>query len=322
MQNERQVYVDKVLTNVMLGFPQQDFIAEQVFPTLNVPDLTGLAYKLDESHLRAPSDTTRAALARANRVGMNVTQVSYGPLVEHSLEIPVTDGVMRNYDAPLVPETNATNVVTGQLLIDKEILVRNAVTDVNNYAAANKITLTGANQWSDPTSPLETRVNTAREAVKMGCGSYPNQVVMNKLVRDTLRQHNEVKNRLVGAVAVTNEQRDTILRDIFQVERIIIGDAVSSDQAENSTADGTKSRIWGDDVVMQYVTPAPAIETLTQGYLLRLNPKNATGNGSPLVGVDKWYEKEIKSTIIRATDFYVPWVFSQTAGYVFKDVLV
>ncbi len=320
MQDTSQGYFDQVLTNVFLKYPQNGFVAEEIFPTLNVPDLTGVAFKLDDSHMVNPGSSERAGFARAKRITSNLTSVAYGPLREHSLEEAVSDLVMRTYRTATVPETIATNNVSGQLLVEKEIAVRDHVTNLANYATGNKITLTGTSQWSDDTSPIEKQIDAARDAVRMGCGFYPNQVTMSRPVRDRLRLHPAIKARLEGAVAVTNEQRDAIIADIFQVDKLIMADAIVSDQATGAIG-GNKSRIWGDDVILQYVTAAPAIETLTNGYLLRLDPVNAQGNGSPLVGVDKWYEKEIKSTIVRASDFYLPWTVANTAAYLFKDVL-
>lgn len=320
MQDTSQIYVDQILTNIMLAFPNDGFAAEKLYPTLNVPDLTGLAFKLDESHMKAPVSSERTGLARANRVSFNLTSVGYGPLREHSLETYVTDQVMRLYKTPLVPETTATNVVSGQLMIEKEIAVRDQAVTAGNYAAGFTQTLAGANQWSDPTSPLEAPILAARRKVKLGCGNYPNKALINPDVRDALRVHNEIKARLAGAVAITDEQRDAIIRDIFKVDELIVADAVSSDQAEGSTVDGTKNWIWADDVVLTYVTPAPALETLSNGYLLRLSPEHAV-DGAPLVGVDKWYEQQRKTTFIRANDFYLPWTVANTAAYLFKDTL-
>lgn len=106
----------------------------------------------------------------------------------------------------------------------------------------------------------------------------------------------------------------------LQVDELLIGTAVESNQPSGSTTDGTKSWIWSDDLVLEYVTPAPALETLSFGYLLRLDPEHSV-EGSPLVGVDKWYEKARKSTFVRANDFYLPWTVANTAAYLFKDVL-
>jgi hypothetical protein len=141
MQDTALVYKDQILTNVFLKYPQQGFVAEELLPTLNVPDLTGVAFKLREEHLVAPIDSKRNGFARANRVDWSLDQVSYGPLQEHSLETGITDQVMRLYKAPLVPETRATGVVSGKLLIEKEIAVMQQVTTLANYPTANKTTL-------------------------------------------------------------------------------------------------------------------------------------------------------------------------------------
>jgi len=322
MQDNSQVYRDQILTNLFLAYPQQGYIAEEVLPTLNVPDLTGIAFKLDESHLKVPGNSKRAAFARATRVNFNLTSVSYGPLVEHSLEAGITDQIMRLYKAPLQPETNATNVVTGQLMNEKEIAVRDLVTTLANYPAGNKTTLVGTAQWSSDTvsDPVADSI-IARKAVKLGCGHDANVVIMNPDVRDRLRNHPVVKLRIQYSTKLTTAEMDAQIADLLGVERILIGSAVISNQAEESVTDGTKSFIWADDVVFAYVADVPALEQLSLGYLLRLNPEHSFNDNGSFVGVDKWYEQAKKATFIRGNDFYLPWQVAGTAGYLLKDVL-
>lgn len=320
MQDTQQVYKDEILTNVFLAYPQQGFIGELLLPTLPVPDLTGIAFKLDESHLTVPANSLRAAFSRANRVDFNLTTVSYGPLVEHSLEIGITDQIMRLYKEPLTPETNATNVVTGKLQNEKEIVIRDMLTTLANYPTGNKTTLAGAAQWSNDASSPVNDATAARKAVKLGCGHEANVVAMNPDVRDRLRNHPEIKARIQYAAKLTKAELDAQIADLLGVERILIGEAVTSDQAEGAFS-GTKSFIWGDDVVFAYVSATPALEELSLGYLLRLNPEHAFNMDGSFVGVDKWRENAKKSSFVRANDFYVPWVVAGSAGYLLKDVL-
>lgn len=321
MQDTAQVYRDKVLSNIMLQYPAQGLVAEQLLPTLNVPNLTGVAFKVDESHIKAPADTLRSGFARANRVGFNLTTVSYGPLKEHSLETGITDLVMSQYDQPLTPESSATKVVSGQLLIEKEIEVRDLVTTAANYNSSNKVTL-ATGDWFDQTTSDPIGVSEdARKAVRLGCGNDANVVVMNPDVYKALRNHASVVERIKYSARVTRDELNAIIADVLGVSKVLIAEGVTTDQAEGSTTDGTKSYIWGDDMVFAYVSEAPALEELSFGYILRLDPSKTFGDPSSFVGVDKWYEKEIKSTIIRANDFYTTWQVAANAGYLVKNVL-
>lgn len=327
MQDTSLIYKDQILTNVMLGYKQQGFVAEELLPTLNVPDLTGIAFVLDEAHLRSPAGgSARAAFARANRVDWGLTQTSYGPLQEHSLETGIPDAVMRLYKAPLTPETRATNVVSGQIAIEKETAVMTQFTSLATYPSGYKQTLSGTGQLdaASTTSDPVALSTTARRAVKLGCGNDANVVLMNPDVRDALRNHPVVKARIQYAAKLTKEELDAQIADLLGVERIIIASAVKSDQAEGATAAGNKNFIWGDDMLFAYVTSAPALEELSLGYLLRLDPEHTvTGpNGADIfTGVDKWYEQQRKSTFVRANDFYLPWTVANTAGYLIKDCL-
>lgn len=324
MQDVSQVYKDAILTNLFLGYQQQGFVAEQILPTLNVTDLTGLAFKLDESHLTPPGSSERTGYARANRVGFNLTMVNYGPLREHSLEIGVTDLIKRVYKDPLTPEANATNVVSSKLMIEKELAVRDQLTTLANYPSANKTTLSGTSQFDNPASDPVAVATVARRAVKLGCGHEPNVVVMNPDVRDALRNNAAVKARIQYAAKLTRAELDAQIADLLGVERIIVAESVVSNQAEDTTTDGTKSFIWADDMIFAYVTATPALEDLSLGYLLRLDPEHPATNAdgtSVFVGVDKWYEQDRKSTFIRANDFYLPWMVANTAGYLVKDCI-
>ena len=324
MEDTSQVYKDQILTNIFLGYKQQGFVAEEILPTLNVPDLTGIAFKLDESHLTAPVSSERFGFARANRVNFNLTNVPYGPLREHSLEIGVTDLIKRVYKNPLTPEANATNVVTSKLLIEKEQAVMSQLTTLANYPTTNRTTLTGTAQFDNAASDPVAVATTARRAVKLGSGNEANVVVMNPDVRDALRNNAAVKARIQYAAKLTRDELDAQIADLLGVDRIIVAGAVTSNQAEGSTTDGTKSFIWGDDMLFAYVTDAPMLENLSLGYLLRLDPENTVTNSdgsSVFVGVDKWYEQQRKSTFIRANDFYLPWTVANVAGYLVKDTL-
>jgi hypothetical protein len=322
MQDTSLIYKDQILTNVFLAYPSQGFVAEEVLPTLNVPDLTGIAFKLDEAHLRVPPSSLRAAYARANRVDYTLTSVAYGPLLEHTLEGAIPDAVMRLYKEPLTPETTSTNVVSKQLLNEKEVAVMTMLTTLANYPTANKVTLSGTSQFDNAASDPVAVATVARRAVKLGCGSDANIVVMNPDVRDSLRNNAAVKARIQYAAKLTRDELDAQIADLLGVDRIVVASAVKTDQAEGSTTAGTKSYIWGDDMLFAYVTAAPALEELSLGYNLRLNPEHTLDGPAGkeiFVGVDKWYEQQRKTTIVRANDFYLPWQVANTAGYLVKD---
>jgi hypothetical protein len=324
MQDTSLVYRDQILTNIMLGYKQKGLVYDQLLPTLHVPDLTGIAFQQDESHLVAPLSTERAAFARANRVSWGLTSVSYGPLKERSLETGITDQIMRLYKEPLQPETRATTVVTSKIALEKEIAVMTKFTTLANFASTNKVTLSGTTQFDNAASDPIGVATTAARAIKLGCGSQPNVVVMNPDVRDGLRNNAAIKARINYAARLTKAELDAQIADVLGVERIIVAEGVKSNQAEESTTAGTKSYIWGDDMLFAYVTSAPALEELSLGYILQLDPEHTLSgaNGQDIfTGVDKWYEQSRKSTFVRANDFYDLWTVSALAGYLVKDCL-
>lgn len=310
MYDTKQGIRDEVLTNVLLAYPQTGFIAEEILPTVNVDALTGVAYKFDNSSQRTPESTEREGLARAQRVDFNLTEVAFGPLKEHSLEIGIPEQVMKRYKSPLAPETNATNNISKRLKVEKEVLVRDFITDAAKYPTSNKTILAGTAKFSDNASDPVGVFQTARTAVQLGCGNAANFAVVPQAVIDRLKVHPQLVDRIRYAARVSEAEMLSVIADIMGVQKIYVGSAVQN-SAKEGLAD-SRSFIWAKDVVFGYKSEVPAIEELSFGYLLQLEGETY---------VDKWYEQERKAQFIRANDFYLPWAVAYEAAYLVKDAL-
>lgn len=299
------VYVDQALTDVSIRYTNKTFIAEQVFPILPVLKETGLVFKFDKENLRSPQTTLRGDYARSERVDYGLAQVPYGPLLEHSIEVPLSQRLLDMYQAPLQPEINATNTASEKLLIEKELGLSGFLSTAANFSASQYVTLSGGAQWSDyVNSKPFNDVQLGTTIVLKNSTMKPNTVVMGRQVYDQLVNHPNLTDRLKYTARATNEEITNAIGDLFGVKNVLIGEAIVNVAVEGGS--DSLGFVWGKNVYLLYVTDTPAVESVSAGYHLTLKDKRF---------VDKWYEQAIKTEFVRANDFYTRFIMASECIY-------
>ena len=301
--NPRETYVNPLLTDVSVAYKNQNLIGEMIFPIVTVESETGEYFVVDRENQRTPADARRADLGRANRVSNDMTTATYS-LEERSLETPITDRVMRNYKDPFKPKSNATNLVTGKLELLKEKEIRAAIL----ASGAPGLDENGA--WSTISTDIIGHVRTARNSVLQNTGFDANVMIIGKTALDVLLTNTALIEGIKYSQAVSEEALINALQGYFDIPKILIGKATENTAKEGQT--DSMSFIWGEEAIVAYVPETPALETPSAGYLLQLEDARY---------VDEWYEQEIKTTFVRANDFFQPKIVDPKAMYIFTDVV-
>lgn len=301
--------VDPVLSTVAQGFSQSEFVGTNLFPQVAVPLRGGniITFGKEDFMLygtqRAPGESTK-------RVTFGYTNGSYS-LVDFSLEgtVPV-ELVEESQNGPGIDQASmAIRKVARIMALRLEKAQADLARNASNYGASNKITLTSTAQWSDysGTSNPMAVVETAKEAVRAAVGVRPNTVVMGAAVMAKLRQHPTVVDRMkyTGRDIATAE----ILASLFGVDRVLVGDAIWSNDA------GTFADVWGKDVVVAYTVPATLAEmgTPTYGYTYNLN-------GYP-IAEESYYDRNTKSWVFPVTRAESPVIAAASAGYLITNAV-
>lgn len=304
MPAPRDTFVNPLLTNISVSYSNTGFIADSVFPTVTVDKETGIYFVQDDKEsLRTPADARRGEFSRANRVSNKLSEATYA-LEEKSLETPISERVMRNYSDPFDPKKNATNLVTQKLLLQKEI-------DLANTLATQAGTITDENSaWSTPATDIIGKARTARNAILLATGEDANTVVIGKPALDVILENTAVIERIKYTNRADEATILNALADFMGVSRVLIGKTVQNTAKEGQSA--STSYVWGDNVTFLYVPEAAAIETPAAGYCLTLKDARY---------VDEWYEQDIKTTFVRANDFYDFKTVVPQAMYSYTDVV-
>lgn len=302
--------VDPVLSTIAQGYQNSEMIASALFPTVpvnlrggNIITFGKEAFMLYQSQ-RAPGENTRRV--RFGYAGAPYSLVDYSleGLVPMEVEQEAMNGPGIDLGAGAIGEVSA--IMALRLEKQSADLARNAA----SYAASNKVTLSGTDQWSDfgtVSDPIDD-IEAAKEAVRAATGKRPNTVALGALVMAKLRQHPKVIERIkyTGRDVATPE----LLASLFGVARVVVGDAIYSNDAGTAFTD-----VWGKDVVVAY-TELGSMQSgglPSYGYTYQLR-------GYPSVE-EPYYDRSAKSWIYPVTRAEAPVLASASAGFLITNAV-
>jgi len=298
------VQVDALLSSVAIGYQPSGYIAEQVLPRVQVPNITFKYAVHDRVGTSSEGDMIkRKSKTRSARTEFTVTYTE-GDCEENSIEIPVGREEQMNAQSGLDPEATANDKCSGILINAKEIEVATLLTTPTNWASGHYTTLTGTDQWSDYTNsdPLDD-VDDGLAAINKAVHVMDGQIkmVLGKEVYRGLRRHPLLTEyfKYTSGGLVTPK----MMAEAFGVSEVIVGEATYNSANEGQTADG--AYIWGKNALLIYVPNAPSRDVPAAGYTFQWQDRRTY----------RWYDDSIKANIIGQDEFFVPKLTHTSAGY-------
>lgn len=300
--------IDPVLTQVAQGYQNAQVVYPALFPIVPVGARGGKIIAFGREDFRL-YNTGRTPGANTRRVNYGYQGASYA-LEQHALEGQVPFELLQ--DANAVPGIDMARVAVNktQNIVDlaAEKAAADLATNPANYAAGNKVTLSGTSQWSDhANSDPVNDVETAKEAVRAKIGRRPNTMVIAAAVESQLRQHPKIIDRIkyTGRDVPTPE----LLASLFGLNRVVVGDAVYED------ASGNLVDCWGTSVVLAYTETGGLADMglPSYGYTYRLR-------GYPIVETT-YQDRNAKSWIYPVTDERAPVIAGADAGYLISGAV-
>jgi len=270
MATGRDLHIDTPLTNLVIkafntGLDQ--FIAQQIFPPVPVGKQSDKYYTIPKgAFLRVPN-TRRAPKTLANRIEFDVSSDSYfADNYALAGEIALED--LDNADAALQLRQNTSNVVISGLLRDLEVRAANRVT--SGTQLGSYVSLSGGAKWNDFTngSPISD-VTTAHAFIAQRTGLIANTLVIDRDTLKIVRRHPELLDmfKYTSGGQINDQQ----LREVFEVERILVGRGIKENALEGGTSSMTN--IWGNNAVLAYIDANPGgLDTVTFGLAPRWQP--------------------------------------------------
>lgn len=299
------IYLDPALTNVANAWvnAQSDFIADKLFPTVQVTKPTFKVPEYGKENLELIGNTTRTGLSKAKSVSYTRKYKDAKPLAEHALSGEVLKEDYDLTDDPFEPESDTTEFILERMALVDEQDLAGFITDLANVPGT---TLSGTSQWSDPASDPFDDVKTAVQA--SGFAKF-NTMALSRDGYLSLISHPAILDRLKWAQggAVSMEQLKQLFAP-YGIRDIYLGQARANFAAEGLTED--IDEIWGGDVLFGFVTDKPGRKQINGGY------KFALENGRQ---VTKDVKHNPNYTEIVVTDYYNYELLLPEAWYVLKD---
>jgi hypothetical protein len=256
----QNAHIDRVLTNISVGFPNHEFVGEALAPAVPVRKQSDIYYIHGKEHwVLEPGSDVRAPGTEANEIpGMQVSTAPYFA-VEHALEIAVTDEERENADSPLSPDRDGTELVTAKVLLARELAIRDIVQLAGNYVSGYSLDLSGSPtlQWDAyATSNPIGDIKAARRKIHSGLFLHPTVGVFPYQVMAALEDHPDFIERIkYSQTAVITP--DLIARLLGMPKIVVPG--VGHNTARMGQTESL-AYLWGKDVILAYVPPRPGLK--------------------------------------------------------------
>ncbi len=293
------VRVDRILTEISVGYDNPEYVAEQLFPSIEVGRQSDQYLvlprddKVSIEDLRAPSANTREVPPWTFAKDRYYAE-------EHALKdwVSIEENDPRNNDVGLGGLDEAAERVSDWILHNREVATVNMVRLASNYATNHSITLAGTDQWSDYTNsdPIGD-LKAGRDQVQFAIGRTPNVALMGWQVAAVLEDHPDYLSRQQNVALQNNNGLEAVLT-LAGIPRLIRAGAIHNTAALGLTP--SYSYMWGKDVVLAYVPPNPGRRVQAFGYeFVWIGPER--GGRMP---TDRWYDTDRKSWAVRTTRRY------------------
>lgn len=307
MTTDEARLIDPVLTTHARGFRHPDRVGHVLFPNADVPARGMKRLEFNRDSFK------RYATARAPGAATRRVQFGYEghivALAQQSLEgvVPFEHMEEAAQGPSLDLRREAVNGVLDIITLSREVAQAALATDAAQYPVGHTETLTGTDQWSDPTSDPKSLIADARETIRKAIGVRPNTLVLSPGAFNALEDHPTVAERFKysGAESVT---RDMLAR-YLGVDTLAVGDAVQADDA------GVFQDVWGNSAILAYVPghEEQSLRNPAYGYTYQLR-------GYPAVEVP-YTDRNAKSWIVPVTDEASAELVGPDAGFLIQDVV-
>ncbi|PIP38770.1 MAG: hypothetical protein COX19_10775 [Desulfobacterales bacterium CG23_combo_of_CG06-09_8_20_14_all_51_8] len=314
MPGVRQVHQNAVLTNVAIGYHPTGFIAEQIFPVLQIQKESDKYYIWNRHEPFRRENTLRADGAESNEVGFSLDYSTY-QAEEYALKVGVTDRQKANADSVLRLKIAKTQRMAEKLLVDLEYRIATLIQTQANWASTNRVQLSGTNQFNNAsfdsdgvTCSIEYRIDTAKEAVRTQIGREPNVIIIPSAVAKVVKRDAEIRNLIKYTHADLLVDGD--LPPTLWNLKVIIPKATYCSTVEGA-ATQTMADIWGKHMILLYANPNAAIDDVSAGYIFR----------SRNWQTKEWREEEKSRDVVETGYIEDEKIVSNVAGYLIEDCI-
>jgi len=225
----------------------------------------------------------------------------------------IPDQVRANADSVIGPDRDATQLVSQQALLKREI----------DWAAAYfgpsiwTTDLAAGMDWDALGDPI-VQIRTAKRTVQSLTGIIPNTLVLGRHAADHLLDNAAVVDRVIYG---TQQQVSTVsvpeLAALLQLDKILIMDAIQNTAVEGA-AESNSFIGTALDALLCYSAPNPGLMVPSAGYTFSWT--GLMGSGAMGGRIKRYRQEDIESDTVEMQMSYDHQLVGVDLGYFFDDV--
>ncbi len=264
----RDLHIDVMLSQMAMGYRPTGFIADTLFPIVEVDKQSNLYLIFDRADRTRVEDTTRAPGTQARRVTENVGSGNYFATNYALAAAAVMEDMMNADPMQLAILINGkATYLLDKLLMDWEFRVAKMVcsgANVGSYAAPSSNWQTGGAGTNG--APLKD-VNQAIDNVQGATGVAPNRIVFGIDAWKSFRRDTTVRNLIFGVNNGGGYPSTVQAANLLGVDMVTVGGAYQNVGQE--AAPESLASVWKDNVLVYFAPQTPSVEQPSLGYAFR-----------------------------------------------------
>ena len=266
------VHLDEVLTNLTLSYvTEQNFIADKIFPAVEVQKVSDKFYKFDPDEENREGDVQKLAPRTSPpKIETGSDTDTYFAEV-YGLAADFDKQTLANADDVLEIRMRKVRNVMNKMLMkkDRDFLNTFFTTGVWSEDLAGT---TDFVKWSDGASvPIDNMRTWKRDFQLRNYGIKANKVLIPQRTIDALMSNTQILGRINGGATIANPAMIdmTLLANIFGVEEVVVMDAVSNTAKEGAA--GTPEFMAGDSLLLTYSPSSAGLDMAASGLTFAYN---------------------------------------------------
>lgn len=327
----QSVHKSAALSNIAIGYRNQMFIADRVFPHVTVTKQADYFFKFlkgawfrNEARVRGPG-------SEAGRSGYKLTSDTY-TCKEYAQAHPIPIEIINNADVAIQPWATGVRFAMNAVMLAKEYLVSTLCCTTGNWTTTDDVN----GDWAATagTNTFLTDVLSGKETIRQLIGVYPNVLVLDAKTFRHLKECDDILDRIKysGTQGAPADVTTQTLAQLFELDEVLIGGALRSTAEE--TVAGTEwsaQDLWEKTstkgaAFLFYRTRTPAIDEPNAGYIFEWNggagQQSRTVNQDVYREVRYWWEDAAKQFVVEASECFDAVATCADAGYLFYDTVV
>lgn len=236
-------------TAIAVAYRNESLIADLVAPRhpVSAREFKYWKYRLADGF--TIPDTKVGRKSAPNQVEFGADEAT-DSVEDHGLDDPIPqDDIdaaknIPNYD----PLADSTMMLTDTILLAREKRVADLVFDDTKYAAANKVTLAGNDQWSSTHADSDPVLDIT--AALDACVMRPNIMTIGRLAWTKLSMHAKIAAAIFKQGTTSGIATRQMVADLFELQEVLVGESWINTAKKGQTP--VMARCWGKHCALLY----------------------------------------------------------------------